>query len=1023
MKTLALLLHVRPSRVAGERDLPALETVMQGVALDERSPIALELAATPTTRQFLLRADQQVAIRHMAQQIQGRYPQVRIQPADSDPLTLAPGEACSVVELRPGAASYLPLRTWKARDLLTEGTDPLLGILAACGSLPIGVRAVAQLALVPASPTWSAGQRRYAVEHPLEKERVQARQKTQDPSMAQVLLLFPVVLVLLLVYTFRQQVPRWVLQAGALLLRGQTPHLTMIQIFGVGASVGGLLLLLLGGVFVSSLVMGRLSASRIYDQRLVDEKTARSAYRVRLRLFVIAPDASFSPPPLVALGCKQRLYALFVHLSLFSLLVRTQLRRLRDSKGAKQRLRVLAGGLRVTWEMWKQRLRAVRQGWYVQDQYVQERRACRLEREEVLQMLTASYRQYHLAAGGYFVPRHLSTRHIHTLLAPATRGWFGRMKHAGWARDLRRSTHYLSVADVAALWHLPQTPDLLDLAYVEREHTRTLLAPTVLSTGNGYPIGISTHAGQTLPVFLPFACLQHNLLIAASTGKGKSNLLEHLIRAFALARLSNQPEGRGGVLFVDPHGDQVEHVCGSLPARLRDEIVVVRLADQDYPIGFNPLDLSQGQERDKIIDNLIQVVEALWPTSYGPRTESFVEYGCKTLAEANLTLIQNDPLHGPDQQFTLLDIVPLLRQESFRHAVFELVQDQHLLNWWKNYYEQLDGRQQAEFTSSVVTKMSKFASSRISRHILGQPRSSLNFAELIRQNKLVLISCAAGEVGADVATLFGSLLLGFFQTALAEQAHLHPEERHRFLVLIDEFQTLKVDYQTMLAELRKYGGSFALATQSLAYLDRFERTLRATVLANVEHIFAFAMAHDDARLLHLPGVEPDDMIQLPDYTCYACLSLAGQRLPVFSLRLHAPEPVNEEVQQNVVNQCRLRYGRPIGVVDQALLDSATRQRTMKPTRPRKGAKGYEVLWSGTGEERVSDVLASMDIHHGGRGGGKGTSTDRRERADSKASTLPPQHTMYTSNAKPAVNTFSEKEQTEKEVQGEGNVPT
>lgn len=1002
MKTFCPLLCVCPSRVAGERDLPALETAMQGLALDARSPIALELAATTTTRQFLLRAEQRVALQHLARQIQARYPQALIQPVASDPLTLASQEACSVIELRPGAASYLPLRSWRPRDLLAEGADPLLGLLAACGSLPSGVRAVAQLALLPVSPTWSAGQRRYAVEHPLEQEHVQARQRMQGPQMAQVLLLLPVVLALLLVYAFRQRVPHWLLQAGALLLRGQAPHLTLSQIFVVVAGIGGLLLLLLAGIFVSSLSTDRLRAARIYDQRLVAEKTARSAYRVRLRLFVIAPDTSLPTPqvtPVISLS-KQCIQALFMYLCRLCVLIRTHRRRLREIKGTQHRLRALIAVLRAIWHLWGRRFREVWRRlytyWRVQYQRLQERQACRLEREDVLRMLTAAYRQYHLAAGGYFVPRHLSPRHVLRLLAPSTQGWFGRIRRTGWTCDLRRSTHYLSVADLAALWHLPQAQDLPDLSYVERETARTLLAPAVLSTGNGYPLGISTHAGQTSPVFLPFSCLRHNLLIAASTGKGKSNLLEHFTRAFALARVSGQPEGHGGVLFVDPHGDQVEHISGSLPARLLDDIVLIRLADREYPIGFNPLDMSQGQDRDKIIDNLIQVVEALWPTSYGPRTESFVEYGCKTLAEANLTLITNDPLHGPEQQFTLLDVVPLLRQESFRHAIFELVRDQHLLNWWKRYYEQLDGRQQAEFTSSVVTKMSKFASSRISRRILGQPRSSLNFTDLIRQNKIVLISCAAGDVGADLATLFGSLLIGFFQTALAEQARFHPEERHHFLVLIDEFQTLKVDYQTMLAELRKYGGSFALATQSLAYLDRFERTLRATVLANIDQVFAFAMANDDARLLHLPGIEPEDLTHLPDYTCYARLSLAGQRLPVFSMRLHAPELPNEEVQRGTLSQSRLRYGRPLGVVEQALLESETRQRTMKPTRPRKGAKGYDVLWSGSEEERVRDVFDTMNAHQRGQGGSSGTR--KGTRVNSEDATTPAYHTMYPSGS-------------------------
>ncbi|MGH2508083.1 MAG: helicase HerA domain-containing protein, partial [Ktedonobacteraceae bacterium] len=619
MKTFVPVLDVRPSRVAGERDLPALETAMQGLALDAHTPMALELAATTTSRQFLLRAEQQVALRHLEQQVQARYPQALIQPAASDPLTLASGEECSVVELRPGAAAYLPLRAWKARDLLTEGTDPLLGLLAALGSLPEGTRAVAQLALVPASPTWSAGQRRYAVEHPLEKERIYTRQRTQAPSIAQVLLLVPIVGVLLLVDLFHQLIPHWLLQAGARVLRGQAPQLTALQTIEVFVGGGGCLLLLLGGIFVTSLVVGRMSASHIYDPRLADEKTARSAYRVRLRLFVIAPGAPLVTPlrvPVVGMR-KQRVQAFFAYTYRICVRIRIYLQKITKAKGVKSRVRLLFLFVCTLGSMGRRQIRQVHAHWRVYHQRSQERRARRLEREEVLRMLTAAYRQYHLAAGGYFVAHALSSRHVRTLLASPTQGW---LRRTGWACDLPRSTHYLSVADLAALWHLPQTLDLPDLSYVERENARTLLAPAVLSLGHGYPLGISTHAGQSAPVFLPFSCLHHNVLIAASTGKGKSNLLEHLVRAFALARISGASEGRGGVLFVDPHGDQVEHVCGSLPERLRDEIVLIRLAERDYPIGFNPLDLSQGQDRDKIIDNLIQVVEALWPTSYGPRT-------------------------------------------------------------------------------------------------------------------------------------------------------------------------------------------------------------------------------------------------------------------------------------------------------------------------------------------------------------------------------------------------------------------
>jgi DNA helicase HerA-like ATPase len=958
MQPFPLCLHVRPARASSVRDLPALETVLAGLALDEHTPIALEIAASPTERQFLLRAEQPAALRHLEQQIQARYPQAIISAVVPDPLICASGESCSVVELRPGAASYLPLRSWKAREITTEGTDPLLGILASFGSLPEGTRAVAQLALVPAPPQWSAPNRRYAVEHPLQKEHAHVAGGTQERSIKDVLLLFPAVLLLLLVYLFHGLVPAWLMQAVLGLLRGQTPHLTTSETMVVILGGGVLLVLVFGGMYLAMVLLGRFGTPRIYDQRLVEEKTARPAYRVRLRLFVFMadPHASTAPAPrgLRSFGQVRQMLQVW------------------DARGKRD---IHSSDVRTWWKH-------LRTDWRAQRRLAREKRADQHAREAILRTLAASYRQYHLAAGGYFLPRTLSQRHVNTLLAPPERGW---LTHAGWASDLLRSAHYLSVADLAALWHLPQAEDLPDLVYVEHSTIRTLLAPSALAKVQGYKLGTSTHAGQTIPVFLPFACLLQNLLAAASTGKGKSNLFAHLMRAFALGRLQKRSDVPDGALVIDPHGDLAHRVASSLPPALSDDVILIDLADRDYPIAFNPLDMSGGKDRDKIIDNLIQVVESLWPTSYGPRTESFLEYSCKTLAEANARLIANDPLTGPDLQYTLLDVVSLLRRTSFRNAVLEHVKDPFLLNWWHHYYELLDARQQADFTSSLITKLSKFSSSRIISRIVGQPRSTIDLSEIIRQNKIVLFDCASGEIGADMAALFGSLFVGFFQAALQEQARLPVEERHRFLVLIDEFQALAgINYQSMLAELRKYGGSFALATQSLAYLDRFERTLRATVMANTEHLFAFAMADEDARLLHLPGIEPDDITQLSTYTCYARISLSGERLPVFSMLLDAPEPEDPSQRRTIVDRCRARYGRPVGDVDWMLRECLARQ---------EGASGQGSGWDLEGVETVAEAMERIKNKRK-RGSGATKKAGKETEGGSGGEEGTPQHVMY-----------------------------
>ncbi len=314
-----------------------------------------------------------------------------------------------------------------------------------------------------------------------------------------------------------------------------------------------------------------------------------------------------------------------------------------------------------------------------------------------------------------------------------------------------------------------------------------------------------------------------------------------------------------------------------------------------------------------------------------------LEYALKTLADANELLIQRDPYQGPDRQYTLLDVVPLLRAASFRHAVLEQVRDSLLKDWWQHYYEPMDAHQQREITSSVITKLSKFASSRVARRILGQPRSTIDLREVVRSGQLLLINTASGVVGADLSELIGIVLLGLFEAALSEQAGLSPTLRRRYLVLIDEFQVYRgANYQGMLAELRKYGGSFALATQSLAYLDRLERTLRATVLANIDHLFAFHMAGEDARLLHeLDSIAEEEVTNLDDFQCYVKLSLHGHRLPVFSLNLDPPPRPDEELAQLVRLRSRQRDARPAGVVDDLIRQSQVRQRSAASTTPNK----------------------------------------------------------------------------------------
>src|SRR6266849_623083 len=387
------LASVLVPRSASTRDITALETAMQGLAPDARHPVALELAATASSRHFLLRATSAMSQRHLADQVQARYPQaiIRQLAKPHDPLALREGEVVSAVELRAGAAAYLPLRTFRERELLQEGADPLLGILGVFNHLPVHMRVVTQLALIPAPPTWSRPYRRKSVEHPLEQERQSARREMSNvqatgPSTLQLVEMGVLVALLLVWWRFKRQldvlIPSWLLQAGQSLFHGKMPQLTSAHLATL--EIGGIvsLIALFCLAFVVMQIRSRMGTTPMYDMRLVDEKTARPAYRVRLRLFVFSAEA----------GTMQAHHT-------------------RPSEILLQRFSrqtSTSSSLRDTYQNWQEAARHNKQH--------------RQERSDVLDHLVAAYRQYHTASGGYFTPQHLSQAKVRRLLIPC-RGW------------------------------------------------------------------------------------------------------------------------------------------------------------------------------------------------------------------------------------------------------------------------------------------------------------------------------------------------------------------------------------------------------------------------------------------------------------------------------------------------------------------------------------------------------------------------------------------------------------------------
>ncbi|MBV9227964.1 MAG: ATP-binding protein [Chloroflexi bacterium] len=397
-----------------------------------------------------------------------------------------------------------------------------------------------------------------------------------------------------------------------------------------------------------------------------------------------------------------------------------------------------------------------------------------------------------------------------------------------------------------------------------------------------------------------------------------------------MEHIAREAMKQGGLLLIDPHGDLCEHVLNVVPASRADDVVLLDLADKNASVGINALDVTLGRGRDKAISDLLKTFAHIWVEAWGPRMENAFEMALRTLFEANKVLVAQDPQQGPLQQYTILDVLPVLTNENFCHALLQQIQDDYLHRWWREYYEPLTLMQQRDVINPVLTKVAKFESI-LARRIIGQSVSTLNFSQLIAERKIILIKLAKGLIGADVAALVGATILGLLQITLEEQGSLEEKARARLPIILDEFQVLAgVDYGA-LAELRKYGATFFLATQSLEYLQKLDPLLLPIVLANVRQLIIFHMSAQDSDTLYSElGVEMEDILNLDMHTCYVKLPSANRRQPSFSMKvvpLSAEDPIQAE---SIRTRSRVRYTCSVDVVDEMLREAMIRSIRLAP---------------------------------------------------------------------------------------------
>ena len=488
-------------------------------------------------------------------------------------------------------------------------------------------------------------------------------------------------------------------------------------------------------------------------------------------------------------------------------------------------------------------------------------------------------------------------------------------------RIMGRNGYILNIEELASIFHLPHTN--VETPNVVWASSKTAEPPSKLPviTGNQSvdeeisAFGLTNFRGINHQFGLLRKDRSRHIYIIGQTGAGKSGMLELL----ALSDIFHNH----GYAIIDPHGDFAVDNLRFIPGSRINDVVYFNPADTAFPLGFNPLEVTDPNQKNSISSEVIGVLKRMFGDSWGPRLEYILRYTILALLDRPST--------------TMLDITRMLTDKKFREETLTYCQDAVVLNFWRVEFGTWNDKFVAEAVAPVLNKVGAFTANPIIRNIIGQPKSTFNIRKIMDEGKILVVNLSKGLIGEDNAAILGSFLVTKIQLAAMSRSNIaNIEDRRPFYLYVDEFQNFATDsFATILSEARKYGLNLTVANQ---YISQMSDTVRNAVFGNVGTMVSFRVSADDAPILSKqfePQFEPGDLLQMNNRHFIINMVINGEKAPAFSATTLTLPPQQIDNTGRIVENTRRNFSRPRAdiekEIDKVVSSSIQKQPQKKPS--------------------------------------------------------------------------------------------
>ncbi|PIZ00181.1 hypothetical protein COY62_03990 [bacterium (Candidatus Howlettbacteria) CG_4_10_14_0_8_um_filter_40_9] len=341
-----------------------------------------------------------------------------------------------------------------------------------------------------------------------------------------------------------------------------------------------------------------------------------------------------------------------------------------------------------------------------------------------------------------------------------------------------------------------------------------------------------------------------------------------------------------GLAVIDPHGDLAEGLLDTVPLERQDDLIYLNPFDIKHPISINLLeltpDLSEDEaelERELVCESVVSILRRVFRKDENVDAHR-IEYILRNAIYTAFTT--TDP--------TIFTVYELLTNPDFRKSAVKGLTDDNLINFWKNEFGKAGDYQVVKMVSGVTAKIGRFLFSPIAKRILEQPKSTIDFKDIVDNWKILIANLAEGKLGEDTAQLLGTTIIAKIHLAMTRRAQMESKDRKPFYLFVDEFQNFATSsFTKLLSGGRKYGLRITIAEQSTAQQD--DRNIVNVILANVGTVVCFRTASpvdEDLMLAQFaPAILQGDIANLPRHHFYIKLAaiepqdtFSGKTMPI-----------------------------------------------------------------------------------------------------------------------------------------------